>query len=60
MVLGVSVHFTLAWMRKVVGSNPGEGINRLSFVVSKNQMEGSKGRIECNLRSAIFEEQEEV
>ena len=42
-----------SWMRKVVGSNPGEG-NRLSFVVSKDRMKGSNGRIECDLRSAIF------
>ena len=37
-----------------MGSNPGEGNNRLSFVVLKNRMEGSNERIECDLRSAIF------
>ena len=42
-----------SWMRKVVGSNLGEG-NHLSFVVSKDQMKGSNERIECDLRSAIL------
>ena len=44
-----------SWMRKVVGSNPGEG-NRLSFVVSKDRMKGSNAI--CGLQ--FFEEQEVV
>ena len=56
--MGVSVRFinrTLAWMRKVMGSNPGEG-NRLFFCVEglnvKDRMKGSNERIKCNLRGA--------
>ena len=46
--------FSRSWMRTVMGSNPGEEIIRLSFVVSKDRMEGSNGRIECDLRSAVL------
>ena len=51
-----------SWMRKVVGSNPGEANNenRLFFCGVEDRMEGSNGRIECDLRSAVFEEQEVV
>ena len=36
-----------------MGSNPGEGIKKSSFFCGvEDQMEGSNGRIECDLRSS--------